>query len=119
MHGHFIVLTCMCALLSYFPLLFSQLWYVHCMWAMVTIWFLCDLMRVGYELNQAEERIKYMQERERIIPDFQCKFAQILKMQAENDLLLMEIRSRVVSIQRRCAHPHEMDRARSLMSNSL
>jgi hypothetical protein len=119
MHGHFIVLTCACALLSYFPLVFSQLWYVHCMWAMVTIWFLCDLMRVGYELNQAEERVKYMQERARIIPDFQCKFAQILKMQAENDLLLMEIRSRVVSIQRRCVHPHGMDRARSLMSNSL
>ena len=107
----------MCALMSYFPLLFSQLWYVHCMWAMVTIWFLCDLMRVGYELNQAEERIKFMQGRERIMPDFQGKLAQILKMQAENDLLLMEIRSRVVSIQRRCVHPHGMDRARSLMSN--
>ena len=107
----------MCALLSYFPLLFSQLWYVHCMWAMVTIWFLCDLMRVGYELNQAEERIKYLQERAQLMPD--VKYAQILKMQAENDLLLMEIRSRVVSIQRRCVHPHGMDRSRSLMSNSL
>ena len=107
----------MCALMSYFPLVFSQLWYVHCMWAMVTIWFLCDLMRVGYELNQAEVRIKYMQERAQLIPD--VKYAQILKMQAENDLLLMEIRSRVVSIQRRCVHPHGMDRARSLMSNSL
>ena len=119
MHGHFIVLTCACALLSYFPLLFSQLWYVHCMWAMVTIWFLCDLMRVGYELNQAEERIKFMQGRDQIIPDFQGKLDQILKMQAENDLLLMEIRTRLVSIQRRCVHPHVIDRARSLMSNSL
>ena len=117
MHGHFIVLTCACALLSYFPLLFSQLWYVHGMWAMVTIWFLCDLMRVGYELNQAEERIKGLQERAQLMPD--VKYAQMLKMQAENDLLLMEIRSRVVSIQRRFMHPHVIDRARSLMSNSL
>jgi len=101
------------------PLVFSQLWYVHCMWALVAIWFLCDLMRVGYELNHAEERIKRMHQREQVIPDFQGKLVQILKMQAENDLLLLEIRSRVVSIQRRCAHPHVMDRARSLMSNSL
>jgi hypothetical protein len=89
------------------------------MWAMVTIWFLCDLMRVGYELDLAEVRIKGMQERDQIIPDFQGRLAQILKMQAENDLLLMEIRSRVVSIQRRFMHPHVIDRARSLMSNSL
>lgn len=119
MHGHFIVLTCMCALMSYFPLVFSQLWYVHCMWAMVTIWFLCDLMRVGYELNQAEERIKDLQERAQLMPDVKGKFSQILKMQVENDLLLMEIRTRLVKIQRRCVHPHGMDRARSLMSNSL
>ena len=117
MHGHFIVLTCACALLSYFPLLFSQLWYVHCMWGVVVIWFLGDLMRVGYELDLAEVRIKGLQERAQLMPD--VKYAQILKMQAENDLLLMEIRSRVVSIQRRCVHPHGMDRARSLMSNSL
>ena len=117
MHGHFIVLTCACALLSYFPLVFSQLWYVHCMWGLVAIWFLCDLMRVGNELNQAEVRIKYMQERAQLIPD--VKYAQMLKMQAENDLLLMEIRTRVVSIQRRFTHPHVIDRARSLMSNSL
>ena len=117
MHGHFIVLTCTCALMSYFPLLFSQLWYVHCMWGVVVIWFLGDLMRVGYELDLAEVRIKGLQERAQLMPD--VKYAQILKMQAENDLLLMEIRSRVVSIQRRCVHPHGMDRARSLMSNSL
>jgi hypothetical protein len=88
------------------------------MWAMVTVWFLCDLMRVGYELNQAEERIKDMQERARLIPDVQGKFAEILKRMNENDLLLMEIRSRIVSIHRRCADPH-IDRSRSLVSNSL
>jgi hypothetical protein len=119
MHGHFIVLTCACALLSYLPLVFSQLWYVHCMWAMVTIWFLCDLMRVGCELNHAEVRIKDMQERARVIPDLQGKLVQILKRQNENDLLLMEIRLRVVSIQRRFVQAHVMDRAKSLMSNSL
>ena len=109
----------MCALMSYFPLVFSQLWYVHCMWGLVVIWFLGDLMRVGYELNQAEERIKCMQERARLIPDVQCKYAEILKRMYENDLLLMEIRTRVVSIQRRFMHPHVIDRTRSLMSNSL
>ena len=108
----------MCVLLSFFPLLLSQLWYVHCMWALVAIWFLCDLMRVGYELNQAEERIKYMQERAQIVPDVQCKFAEILKRQTDNDMLLLEIRMRVMSMQKRCTDPH-IDRVRSLASNSL
>jgi hypothetical protein len=115
MHGHFIVLTCMCAFLSFFPLVFSQLWYVHCMWGAVVIWFLGDLMRVGYELDRAEERIKRMQQRELIMPDVQFKFAEISKRMYENDLLLMEIRSRVMSVQKRFADPHVMDRARSLM----
>ena len=114
MYGKIMGLTCACALLSYSPLLFSQLWYVHGMWAMVTIWFLCDLMRVGYELNQAEERIKCMQERALFIPEVHGKFAEILKRMNENDLLLMEIRSRLASIHRRYADPH-MDRTRSLM----
>ena len=121
-HRHFTVLTCVCALLSFFPLLLSQWWHVHCMWAGVSLWFLCDLLMVGSDLLRAEERIKEFERQAEISKsclDIKFKLAEIMKRLNENDLLLMEIRSRVMAIKRQCVGPLCIQRAGSLMSNSL
>ena len=121
-HRHFTVLACLCALLSFFPLLLSQWWHVHCMWAGVSLWFLCDLLMVGSDLKIAEERIKEFErqaEASKSSLEVKFKLTEILKRINENDLLLMEIRSRVVAIKRQCVGPLCIQRAASLMSNSL
>jgi len=93
------------------------------MWAGVSLWFLCDLLMVGSDLVRAEERIKEFERHADISKSYievKFKLAEILKRLNENDLLTMEIRSRVVAIQRRYSDPsHSSRTARSLMSNSL
>ena len=122
MHRHFIFLTCFCALVSFFPLLLSEWWHVHCMWAGVSAWFLCDLLMVGSDLKMAEERIRELDKRadtSKSELDIKFKLAEILKRINENDQLLMEIRSRVMGIKRTCSHPWCVERTRSLTGNSL
>jgi hypothetical protein len=92
------------------------------MWAGVSLWFLCDLLMVGSDLKIAEERIKEFERQADVSKscmDVKFKLTEILKRINENDLLLMEIRSRVVAIKRQCVGPLCIQRAGSLMSNSL
>jgi len=117
MHKHFVVIVCLCAIISYSPLLMSEWWHVHCLWGCVSFWFLCDLFIVGSDLKRAQGRIEDLTVHSETL-DSKLKFTEILKKINENDMLLMEIRSRVILLQRRNTEHHRHS-PHTLVSNSL
>ena len=89
MNNQLIVLTCLCAIISYSPQIISEWWHVHCLWGLVSFWFLCDLFVVGSDLKHANDRIKdLMTNREAL--DTKLKFAEIMKRINENEFLLLK-----------------------------
>ena len=117
MNNQLIVLTCLCAIISYSPQIISEWWHVHCLWGLVSFWFLCDLFVVGSDLKHANDRIKdLMTNREAL--DTKLKFAEIMKRINENEFLLLEIRSRVTAIQKRGVD-HPRYNASTLASSSI
>jgi hypothetical protein len=87
------------------------------MWGCVSFWFLCDLLIVGSDLERAQGRIEDLSVHSETL-DSKLKFTEILKRINENDLLLTEIRSRVILLQRRNTEHHRHS-PHTLTSNSL
>jgi hypothetical protein len=120
MYKYFITLICLGILLSYFPLLFSQWWHIHSLWAAVSFWFLSDLMLVGSDLRLAEERIKDLKDISLQLSQQSAThthYTEIVKLIKENDLLLVEIRTRLMHMQRHLAE-QRMPRSNSFVSSS-
>ena len=57
MNNQLIVLTCLCAIISYSPQLLSEWWHVHCLWGFVSLWLLCDMFVGGSDLKCENDRI--------------------------------------------------------------
>ena len=87
------------------------------MWGCVSFWFLCDLFIVGSDLKRAQDRIEDLSARSGTLHSA-LKFTEILKRINENDMLLMEIRSRVILLQRRNTEHHGHS-SHTLIANSL